>query len=323
MRALRLDGDGLRLVHDEPEPLLEVNDARMKVRLAGICQTDLEVVRGYKDFQGILGHEFVAELVEDTGAWHAGQRVVGEINIGCGQCDLCRTGVASQCHQRRALGIVDYPGAFADQMRLPIHNLHAVPDSIPDEVAVFTEPLAAALQILECVPIQPSQRVVLIGAGKLGLLCAQVLKQIGCELIVLARQARSLACLSAWGIEAVDLRKVAWETRIAPVSADVVVDCTGNAEGFAAALDIVRPRGTILLKSTYADVPVANLTRIVVDELRVIGSRCGPFAPALRLLASGAVDVRTMTERIYPLDEAETAFDHAAGRGVLKVLLRP
>ncbi len=319
MRALRLGGDGLRLIRDAAEPILEAGDALIKVRLAGICQTDLEVVHGYKGFQGILGHEFVGELVTDTGAWRAGQRVVGEINIGCGQCDLCRIGVASQCRQRRALGIMNYPGAFADQMRLPIHNLHAVPDSIPDEVAVFTEPLAAALQMLECAPIQPGQRVVLIGAGKLGLLCAQVLKQIGCELIVLARQPRSLACLAAWGIEAV----VMWEARIAPSSADVVVDCTGNAEGFATALDIVRPRGTILLKSTYADVPLANLTRIVVDELRVIGSRCGPFAPALRLLASGAVDVRTMTERTYALDEAEAAFDYAARRGVLKVLLRP
>lgn len=323
MRALRFDALGLRLVNDEPAPALEPGDALIQLRLAGICQTDLEISHGYKGFQGVLGHEFVGELVVDAGPWRAGQRVVGSINIGCGKCELCASGIENQCRQRRALGITNYPGVFADQFRLPVSNLHPVPNSISDEAAVFTEPLAAALQVLESAQIRPRDRVVLIGAGKLGLLCAQVLARIGCELTVLARQPRSLERLQAWGIEQVDLRSTPWSSRIAPNSAHVVVDCTGNAEGFAAALDMLRPRGTLILKSTYAGLPTADLSRIVVDEIRVIGSRCGSFPAALRLLAAEEIDVVSMIEQVYPLDEAEAAFEHAASRGVLKVLLKP
>jgi threonine dehydrogenase-like Zn-dependent dehydrogenase len=322
MRALRYDGR-LWLNPDEPAPIPAADEALLRVRFAGICHTDLELSHGYMDFQGILGHEFVADVVEGPGLT-PGTRVVGEINIACGQCDLCRRGMPSQCRNRSTLGIRGYPGTFADLMRLPVRNLIRVPDSVPDTAAVFTEPLAAALQVPATCPIAPTDRVVLIGAGKLGLLCAQVLKLTGCDLTVIVRADKPLSLCQQWGIRTVDARRTPdWLRAYGPQSADVVVDCTGNAEGFALALDVVRPRGAIVLKSTYTDLPTANLTRVVVDEVRVIGSRCGPFDAALRLMESGLVDVESLIVAEYPLAEAERAFAHAAERGVLKVLLRP
>lgn len=322
MRALRID-DSLHLAVDEPEPTPAPDEALIKLRLAGICHTDLEITRGYKGFHGILGHEFVGKLVNDAGDFRAGQRVVGEINVGCGKCEFCRAGITSQCLDRHALGITGYPGAFADYLRLPVHNLHAVPESISDEQAVFTEPLAAALQVMQSAPVLPSYRVALIGAGKLGLLIAQVLKLTGCDLTVIARHDKALNLLQKWGIKSVDTRTHEWKSVIPPRSAHMVVDCTGNAEGFATALDMLRPRGTLVLKSTYAGLPQADLSRIVVDELRVIGSRCGPFPAALRLLEQNLVDVTGMIEATYPLGQAVEAFNYAAGHGILKVLLQP
>ncbi|MCC7448264.1 MAG: alcohol dehydrogenase catalytic domain-containing protein [Anaerolineae bacterium] len=319
MRALRYD-DTLHLTNTEPEPTPGADEALIRLRRAGICHTDLELTRGYMGFRGVLGHEFVGELVHDVGAWQAGQRVVGEINIGCGNCDLCREGIPTQCRNRSTLGLANYPGVFSDYFRLPIRNLHAVPDTVPDEVAVFTEPLAAALQAIQLTPIHPTDRVVLIGAGKLGLPIAQLLQRIGCDLTVVARQPRPVALLEQWGIPYVQ-PDANGQIPIERQSAHVVVDCTGSAEGFAAALDLVRPRGIISLKSTYVGLPQANLTRIVVDEITVIGTRCGPFPAALRLMESNQVDVRSMIERCYSLDESLAAFEHAAQRGVLKVLL--
>jgi threonine dehydrogenase-like Zn-dependent dehydrogenase len=320
MRALRFD-DTLNLNGNEPDPVLHSDEALIKLRLAGICHTDLELTRGYMGFKGILGHEFVGELVHDAGNWKAGQRVVGEINVACGSCDLCHEGVPSQCRNRSTLGIVDYPGVFADYLRLPIRNLYTVPDSVPDEAAVFTEPLAAALQVTELTPIRPSDRVILIGAGKLGLLIAQVLQRTGCDLTVIARQPRPIALLEKWQIPFVDMRQDRALTGITPHLADIVVDSTGSAEGFATALNLICPRGTIVLKSTYASLPQADLTRVVIDEIKVVGSRCGPFAAALRMMESRQVDVQSLIEKCYPLDEAFAAFQYAAGSGVLKVLL--
>ena len=313
MRALRFDTK-LALVSDEPAPMPQSDEALIALRMAGICQTDLELTRGYMGFSGILGHEFVGELVNDAGPWRKGQRVVGEINVACGRCDFCLRGIPSQCRNRSTLGINRYPGVFADLLRLPIRNLYAVPDSVPDEAAVFTEPLAAALQVPELVQVRPADRVVLIGAGKLGLLVAQVLHHSGCDLTVIARQPRAIALLEKWGIA---------QRQPEPHSADIVVDSTGNAEGFAAALDIIKPRGTIVLKSTYADLPQANLTRVVVDEIKIVGSRCGPFAAALRMMQAGQIDLHSMIDACYPLDRAVEAFEHAAQRGVLKILLTP
>ena len=321
MRALRFD-DSLHLTTAEPEPMPEPGEALITMRLAGICHTDLELTRGYMGFRGILGHEFVGELVQDAGAWKAGQRVVGEINVACGNCDFCRQEIPSQCRNRCTLGIFNYAGTFADRLRLPVRNLYPVPDSVPDGVAVFVEPLAAALQVTELTHIPPTDRVILIGAGKLGLLIAQVLRRTGCDLTVVARQPRPIALLRQWAIPYVEPDNNG-EIPLAAHMADMVVDCTGSAEGFASALDLVRPRGTIVLKSTYAGIPPANLTRVVVDEIQIVGSRCGPFPAALRLMESNQVDVKSMIDATYPLDEGIRAFEHAARHGVLKVLLTP
>lgn len=319
MRALRYD-DYLHLAQHEPPPQPAAEEALINLRLAGICQTDLELTRGYMGFNGILGHEFVGEIAEDTPKFRRGTRVVGEINVACGRCDYCNEGIPSQCRNRTTLGIDRYPGVFADQLRLPLENLYAVPDSVPDHVAVFAEPLAAACEIQAQVRISPSDRVVVIGAGKLGLLSAQVLKLTGCDLSVVARQDRPKELLKQWEIPVIDGRNPDVRLRN---SAHIVVDCSGTAEGFAAALDMVRPRGTLVLKSTYAASPQADLSHIVIDEITVVGSRCGPFSAALRLMQANLVDVTSMIEVTYSLDDALAAFEHAAKPGALKVLLRP
>lgn len=313
MRALVWDGQ-LRL--DTALPVPQPNDAEslLKVRRAGICNTDLELIAGYMGFSGILGHEFVGEVVQGTD-WWMGRRVVGEINVACGVCDFCRRGIPSQCRSRITVGIDRHPGAFADYLALATANLHIIPDSVDDDAAVFVEPLAAALQVIESTHVSPRDRVVVIGAGKLGMLVAQVLKLTGCNLAVIVRREKQARLLAKWGITAVE------RAELPPHRAQVVVDCTGTAAGFAEALQLVEPRGTIVLKSTYRGMPQADLTRVAVDELRVIGSRCGPFDAALRLLAAGLVDVEPLVEARYPLDEGAQAVRHAAEPGVLKVLL--
>ena len=306
---------GLRVV-ERPAPQAGQGEALIGLRLAGVCNTDLELMRGYKDFAGALGHEFVGDVLDGPDEW-VGRRVVGEINIACGECDMCCRGARSHCRNRAILGLMNYDGAFSDVFRLPVANLWAVPDAVPDDAAVFTEPLAAACEVLEAGVITPDSRVIVIGAGKLGLLVAQVVRLTGADLTVVARRERPRALLAAWGIPAADVAD------LEPGMADVVIDCTGSAAGLASALDLVRPRGAIILKSTYAGLPEADLTRIAVEELRVIGSRCGPFGAALRLLASGLVDPRPLIEARYGLADAARALEHAAQPGTLKVLLVP
>ena len=313
MRALTLNV-GLYFDSNAATPTPRNDQALLRVRRAGVCNTDLELIAGYMRFSGILGHEFVAEVVDGADDL-IGQRVVGEINVACGTCDFCRRGVPSQCRNRTTVGIDRHPGAFADYLALTRRNLHVVPDNVSDDAAVFVEPLAAALQIYEAVHLSPRDRVILIGAGKLGMLCAQVVKLIGADLAAIVRREKQARLLNHWGILAVD------RSEVEPGQAQVVIDCTGTAEGFAEALDLVEPRGTIILKSTYHGTPQANLTRVAVDEIRVIGSRCGPFESALRLLSAGLVDVESLIEARYPLDQGTNAFEHAAERGVFKVLL--
>jgi threonine dehydrogenase-like Zn-dependent dehydrogenase len=310
MQALIYDGS-LRLA-DVPDPLPMGDQALLKIRTAGVCNTDLELVAGYMDFSGILGHEFVGEVVKGE---LAGRRVVGEINVADGTCDLCQRGVPSQCRNRTTVGIAGHPGVFANYLALTARNLHVVPDGVSDDAAVFVEPLAAALQVIEAVHVSPRQRVVVIGAGKLGLLVAQVLKLTGANLSVVVRREKPAQLLNKWGIAAVE------SGELPPQRAQVVIDCTGNAEGFAQAIELVEPRGTIVLKSTYVGVPQADLTRVAVDEVRVIGSRCGPFEAALRLLQHQLVDVESMVERHFPLSDGLAAFEYAAQPGKLKVLL--
>ena len=299
-----------------PAPQPRPGEALIALRLAGICNTDLELMRGYQDFSGTLGHEFVGTVLEGPPEW-VGRRVVGEINVTCGECDMCQRGMRTHCRNRSVLGIQSYDGAFADVFRLPVDNLWAVPDSVPDELAVFTEPLAAACQVLEAVHIEPQARVVVIGAGKLGMLVAQVMRLTAADLVVVVRRERQRALLAGWGIGAVALED------LEPGHADVVIDCTGSEQGFSTALDLVRSRGTIVLKSTYHGLATADMTRIAVNELRVIGSRCGPFGAALRLLEAGLVDPAPMIEARYSLDDAGRALEHAAEPGVFKVLLVP
>jgi threonine dehydrogenase-like Zn-dependent dehydrogenase len=317
MRGLWLEDRRLRVRDDLPVPEPPPGEARIRVTVAGVCHTDLELVRGYYPYAGVLGHEFVGvvERSPSDPSWE-GRRVVGEINATCGACPTCLAGRSSHCERRTVLGIVRRDGAFADYLTLPLANLHVVPDGVPDDVAVFTEPVAAAFQILAQLRIDARDRVVVFGDGKLGQVIAQVLATTGCALTVVGRHPRKLAHLAARGIA----------TQVDPPrarGADVVVDCTGRREGLQAALAALRPRGTLVLKSTFAGDTAVNLSAIVVDEITIVGSRCGPFAPALAALASGAVDVAPLVEARLPLAAAVDAVARAKSPGTLKVLLVP
>jgi len=317
MRALYLDKT-LTLCEDYATPTPPPGEALVRVRLAGVCNTDLELVRGYMSFRGVPGHEFVGEVVQCESApeW-IGQRVVGEINAACGQCETCRAGRPTHCPHRTTLGIAGRDGAFAEYLRLPIANLHRVPENVPDEAAVFVEPLAAACEITQAVHIRPTDRVAVLGDGKLGLLCAQVLQLTGCDLLVIGHHEESLEILRRRGIQTTRRADI-------PMSAyDVVVEATGTPEGFATARQLVRPRGTIVLKSTYHGAVDANLTRVVVDEVTLAGSRCGPFEPALRLLAQNLVEVMPLIQGHLRLSEGLAAFERAGQRGTLKILIEP
>ncbi len=310
--------DGRLALREAPEPLAGNGEAIVRVSLAGICNTDLELVRGYYPMDGIPGHEFVGvvEASPDAPDW-VGRRAVGEINAVCGACVTCRAGRPGHCERRTVLGIRDRNGSFAERLALPIANLHRVPDTVPDEAAVFAEPLAAALEVQQQVRIERGQRVVVVGDGKLGQLVARVLALTGCEVTVIGLHAGKLAILPP-GVLALHARE---DTLPAGRRADVVVECTGNEDGLGLALRLVRPRGSVVLKSTYRGVARVNMSALVVDEISLVGSRCGPMAPALALLESGAVDVRPLVHARYPLPEALAAFDHASRPGVLKVLI--
>jgi threonine dehydrogenase-like Zn-dependent dehydrogenase len=313
MRALVYDGQ-LNLRDDVPVPVIAADEALLRIRCAGICNSDLELIQGMYNFSGVPGHEFVAEVV--AGPEHlSGKRVVGEINIACGQCDFCQQGVFSQCRRRAALGIRNQAGVFADFAVLPVRNLHIVPDDLSDDQAVFTEPLAAALQILEAVHITPQDRVLVLGVGKLGALVAQAMRLTGAEVVGVVRRKSQADLLAHWGIPGVAF------SELEPEQASVVVECTGQPGGFADALRLVKARGTLVLKSTYRGLPEVDMTQIAVREIRVVGSRCGPFAAALRLLRQGLVDVQPLIAARYPFADILSALDYAAKPGALKVLV--
>lgn len=315
MRALHFDRR-LQYRPDAPNPTPPPGEALIRTRLAGICNTDLEIVRGYMGFKGVLGHEFVGLVTRaDDAPELVGQRVVGEINAYCGQCPTCRRGDPTHCPRRTTLGIDRRDGALADYFTLPVNLLYPIPPAIPDEWAVFTEPLAAACEITDRVPIRPTDRVVVLGDGKLGLLIAQVLQLTGCDLLAVGRHAEKLAILERRGIRT----RIA-EEGVTP-GADVVVEATGSPGGFAAARSLVRPRGTLVLKSTFHDDVSLNLSMVVVDEVTLIGSRCGPFPAALRLLEQRLVDVESLIHGTFSLDNGLAAFERAAAPGVLKILL--
>ena len=314
MKTLWLENNQLQLYTDIPIPTPAPGEALIRVLRAGICNTDLELLRGYYPYRGIPGHEFVG-VVEKGPAHLLGKRVVGEINAVCGQCRFCLKGESTHCENRTVLGIVNRNGAFAEYLTLPETNLHLVPDNVSTDVATFTEPLAAALEIQQQVKITESEKVLVVGDGKLGQLVAQTLALTGCDLLVVGRHPEKLANLEERGI------KIGLADAIIDKSFDLSVECTGNPDGFALARRALRPRGTLVLKSTYAGHLTIDASSLVVDEITLIGSRCGLFSPALELLRREEVNVSPLIHARYPLSEGLMAFSHAVKRGVLKVLL--
>lgn len=294
-------------------------EALVRVALSGICNTDLELVKGYAGFEGTLGHEFVG-VVEDAGGGPIarGERVVGEINAGCGACPRCASGDPRHCAHRTVLGIVGRDGAHADYLRLPARNLLRVPALVRDTQAVFAEPLAAACGVLERCPEAAAGKVAVLGDGKLGLLCARVLAAHGGRPLLVGKHPQKRARAAQSGIETSDLAAARRRGR----AFDVVVEASGSPSGFALALELLVPLGTLVLKSTYHGVTPFDSAKVVVEELKVVGSRCGRFAPALELLASGAVQVEDLISDTVPLSRAEQALEEAATPGALKVLLQ-
>ena len=303
---------------DLPLPILEADEVLIKVLLAGVCSTDLEMLKGYYDFTGIPGHEFVGQVVDANGhPGLLGKRVIGDINISCGECERCLQQETSQCMQRRTLGIFNYNGVFAEYCKLPAKNLTLVPDSVSAVLAVFTEPTAAAMRILEQVQVKPSDRVIVVGAGRLGLLIAQVLKNTGCDLKVVVRRAEPAAILNGLGIMAVYADEIKGEL------ADIIVEVTGSPEGFELSRSLTRARGTLVLKSTFAGAVSVNLSKLVVDEITLVGSRCGNSPAGLRALSSGLVQVGEMVDSVFSLEQGLDAIERAGQPGVLKILVKP
>jgi threonine dehydrogenase-like Zn-dependent dehydrogenase len=317
MKALRFE-KGKVAVRDVELPN-RGQEALVRVLLSGICNTDLEIARGYAGFKGTIGHEFVGIVEDSPDGTLIGQRVVGEINAGCGQCELCHAGDPRHCALRTVLGIVGRDGAHAEYLRLPLQNLLPVPDRLPDEHAVFTEPLAAACGIMERASITKDNHVAVIGDGKLGLLCAQTIALSGAPVLLVGKHAEKLRIAERRGIETSTVKKAAKRKK----DFDVVVEASGSKTGFGMALDLLRPLGVLVLKSTFQETTEVAASRIVVDEISVVGSRCGRFSPALDLLKKGAIDVDSLISEEYPLTKGVGAMERAATKGVLKVLLRP
>jgi threonine dehydrogenase-like Zn-dependent dehydrogenase len=335
MKALRYENKKLS-VSDVARPD-DTGEALVRVTLSGICNTDVEITRGYAGFEGTIGHEFVGVIESlpearplgsaphddgpslTVGLLTRGQRVVGEINAGCGSCDLCRAGDPRHCANRTVLGIVGRDGAHAEFLKLPIGNLLPVPDEVSNERAVFAEPLSAACGILERTRIDEQTRVAVVGDGKLGLLCAQVLGTTGAPVTLVGKHQSKLQIAERRGIETLTIDKSKMRTR----EFDVVVEASGSGSGFDLALDLLRPKGTLVLKSTFHGATDLNAARIVVDEISVVGSRCGRFAPALELLKTNAVDVENLISEEHSLAEGLLAMARAGEPGVLKILLRP
>jgi threonine dehydrogenase-like Zn-dependent dehydrogenase len=310
MRAVYCDGRSVALRQDYPEPRPAEGEVVIAVKTVGICDTDLQLAQGYMGFRGILGHEFLGQIGD-------GQRVTAEINNSCHVCPACLQGRANHCPNRSVLGILNHDGAMADRVAVPSRNLHAVPDSIDDLQAIFIEPLAAAFRITEQVELGPGVSMAILGDGKLGILCAWVTRSMGARVHLIGKHSDKLA-LAGEDIKTHLLDAVAPLER----SFDVVADCTGSATGLATALRLVRPCGTVVLKTTVAGEHSVGLSPIVIDEVRVVGSRCGPFPKAIACLAEGRIDVRRLIDRVYPLDEGERAFEAARGKGAKKVILR-
>ncbi len=333
MRAIRFaESLSYDAAYSEPHP--GNGECVVRVHLAGICATDHHIVRGYMGFSGVLGHEMVGTVVEGSEAW-IGKRVAGEINCVCRRCDLCQAGLSSHCRERTVMGIAGRDGCFADLVTLPERNLHEVPETISDEEAVFIEPLAAAYQVIQQVPIEPRTRIAVVGSGRLGLLIAQVLATTGCKLEVVGRNPKTLLFCEKKRIQSKSVDEVRLKN-----DRDVVVECTGSPKGMGIALAMVRPRGTVVLKSTYAGKGTGarrhegteggeegggdgvDLAPMVVNEVTLLGSRCGPFSEAINALARRAVEVSSMVARVFPIERGLEAFEASADPANIKVLLK-
>ena len=313
MKALYFDG-ALRLIEEYPKPERGPGEALIKVSLAGICNTDIEITRGYMEFQGVPGHEFVGTVEQSEHANLVGRRVVGEIYCACDTCEYCAGGMSNHCPNRTVLGIHNRDGAFAEYLGLPEKNLHVVPESVSDNEAVFVEPLAAACRVTEQVDVSPDHNTVVLGDGKLGLLVAQVLKTRTDNVLLIGRHDERLDLARRWGVRA---EKSGGQS----CRADIVVECTGSAEGLTQAMRMLKPMGTLVLKTTVAGTSALPASELVVNEITLVGSRCGPFAEALRLLERKEVEVAEMVSARYHMDDAVAAVQHAERRDVLKVLI--
>jgi threonine dehydrogenase-like Zn-dependent dehydrogenase len=317
MLAVHLESGRVTL-RRQPLPRVPEGFARIRLLAAGICSTDLELQRGYYGFSGTPGHEFVGEVTEAADKSWVGKRVVGEINLACGKCEWCKRGLGRHCPTRTVLGIVKHPGAFREFLTLPLHNLHRVPASIPTEHAVFIEPVAAACEILDQVKIPKGSPVAVLGDGKLGLLVSQVLQANGARVHLYGKHRDKMRIVEPTGVTTEILPKKL------PVAAwQFVVDATGSSAGLKAAISMCVPRGSVIMKSTVHGLVSIDTAPAIVNEITLVGSRCGRFEAALPLLASGKVRVGSMISEEFPLDRAPKAFAHAAKKGVLKVLLRP
>ena len=316
MRALYWNGRNLEFESAYRTPVAAGQTVLVKVHLAGICSTDLQILKGYMGFAGVPGHEFVGSVVEGPQEL-SGKRVVGEINFGCGRCDSCARGLGRHCPKRTVMGILNADGAFAECVSVPLANLHVVSESVSDEEAVFTEPLAAAFEILEQIQINPGDEIVVLGDGKLGALCAQVMHLASAHVTIVGKHEHNLRLIEQAGIRAIPLE--GWRLK----QFDIVVEATGSSSGLELALSAVRPRGTLVLKSTIAGNHRVSLAPLVINEITVIGSRCGLFPPALNALREKRISVAPLIEKIYPLHDGIEAVSHAARPGTRKILLKP
>ncbi len=315
MRALVFN-NSLQYQIDYPVPHISEGDALVRITHAGICNTDLEITKGYMGFQGVLGHEFVGVVEECSDSNIKGKRVVGEINVPCGQCMYCTSNMTNHCTKRTVLGILNRDGAFADYTSLPLDRLHVVPDSVSNEEAVFVEPLAAAFEILEQIKIVPDDKVCVLGDGKLGLLIAQVLSLTGCNLTAVGNHSEKLSILDEIGI------KTKLLSSFRENGFDIVVDCTGSSSGIKTAFQIVKARGKVVLKTTVAKKGLIDTNAIVIKELELIGSRCGPFDKAIEAIAARNIDLYPMISREFSIEEGIKAFQYASKKDSLKVILK-
>ena len=315
MKAVHLHS-GQVSIEELPPPQRLRGFAFIRMLAAGICNTDLELQRGYYHFEGVPGHEFVGQVLESDSTELIGRRVAGEINLSCSHCDFCAIGLSRHCSDRSVLGIVKHRGAFAELLALPDKNLHLIPSEISDEEAVFIEPLAAACEILDQVILPPAEKVAVLGDGKLGLLIAQVLHAHHAQVTVFGHHPNKLAIVAAHGIA------VSTSDEYPRGYFPLVIECTGSAAGLSNAIQMVRPRGTVIMKSTVHEKVTVDMAPVIVNEISLVGSRCGRFEPAIQLLRDRKIDIRPMLSAEFPLEQAPAAFAEAARKGVLKVLLR-